>query len=56
MRNAASQNSNIMAPTKPGETESGFASKHIFGCENLLILKFLKNIVSKYVANLLVLI
>jgi len=56
MRTAASQNSNIMSFIKPGQTETDFASKHIFGCENFLILKFLKNVTSKYLTNLFVLV
>jgi len=56
MRIAASQNSNIMSLMKLGQTESGFASKHNFGCENFLIFKFLKNITYRYVTNLFVLV
>lgn len=56
MRIAASKNSNIMSLIKPVQMERGFASKHIFGCENFMILKFLKNVISKYVTNLIVLV
>jgi len=55
-RIAASLNSNIISLIMPGQTESGFVSKHIFGCENFLILKFLKNVISKYVTNWFVLV
>ena len=56
MRIAAFQNSNIMSLIKSWQTESGFTSKNIFGCENFLIFKFLKIVTSKYITNLFVLV
>jgi hypothetical protein len=52
----ASQNSNIMSLIKLEQTESDFASKNIFGCENFLIHKILKNVISKCVTGLFVLV